>query len=371
MPGNSGCGHLRRRNERRLHAHIRETPADGIEPNDEIQNAVSTGNAHLYNPPQANFLQREARMEFVRGLYNLRPRHRGCVLTIGAFDGVHRGHQEMIRVVREQAARYQLPATVLSFEPTPREYFAKGVPPARLTRFRERFDAFRLYGLDRFVCLRFNERIRAMTQEEFIEQVLVQGLGVRHIVVGHDFRFARDSDGSVATLRAYGPRCGFEVTEVPPFELDGERVSSSLIRETLEAGNMARAAKFLGRPYRITGKVIDGAKLGRKLGFPTANLRLHRRATPLGGVFAVRVSGGGLQNAPGVANLGTRPAVNGKELLLEAHVFDFSGDLYRRYVHVDFIARLRDELWFPDMDTLVEQMHKDAAQAREILAVGG
>ena len=165
---------------------------------------------------------------------------------------------------------------------------------------------------------------------------------------GTTFRFGRDLDGSVETLRAL--RAGasdFDVTEVPPFEIDGERVSSSLIRAALDAGDMARAAKLLGRPYRITGKVIDGAKLGRKLGFPTANLRLHRRATPLAGVFAVRVSGAGLHNAPGVASLGTRPAVNGKELLLEAHVFDFDGDLYRQYLHVDFIARLRDELWFP------------------------
>ena len=154
---------------------------------------------------------------------------------------------------------------------------------------------------------------------------------------------------------------------MPPFVVDGERVSSSLIRAALGAGDLARAAKLLGRPYRMTGKVLHGEKLGRKLGYPTANLRLHRRTTPLAGVFAIRVTGGGLLNAPGVASLGTRPAVNGKELLLEAHVFDFAGDLYRRYVHVDFIERLRDELWFADMDALVEQMHKDAAQARRVL----
>jgi len=310
-------------------------------------------------------------MEFVRGLHNLRPRHRGCVLTIGAFDGVHRGHQEMIRVLRERSAQHGLPAAVLAFEPMPREFFAKGTPPARLTRFRERFDALRRYGVDRFVCLQFNERIRTTTAQEFVEQVLVGALGIRHIVIGHDFRFARDGQGSVATLLELGQRHGFEVSEVPPFELDGERVSSSLIRQTLDAGDMRHAARLLGRPYRITGKVIDGAKLGRKLGFPTANLRLHRRATPIAGIFAVRVSGCGLQQAPGVASLGTRPAVNGKELLLEAHVFDFSGDLYRRYVHVDFIARLRDELWFPDMDQLVVQMRKDADEARAILAAAG
>ena len=163
-----------------------------------------------------------------------------------------------------------------------------------------------------------------------------------------------------------GRQRGFTVTEVPPFEIDGERVSSSLIRAALDAGDMARAARLLGRPYRMTGKVVEGAKLGRKLGFPTANLRPQRRATPLAGVFAIRVSGGGLQNAPGVASLGTRPAVNGKELLLEAHVFDFDGDLYRQTLHVDFIARLRDELWFPDMDQLVEQMKKDAHGAGDL-----
>jgi riboflavin kinase / FMN adenylyltransferase len=310
-------------------------------------------------------------MDFVRGLHNLRSRHRGCVVTIGAFDGIHLGHQEMLRVLRERAKQLALPAVVLSFEPTPREFFAKGSPPARLTRFRERFDALSACGVDRFVCARFDERFRSMTQDLFIERVLVNGLGVQHIVVGHDFRFGSDG-GNAATLRAAGRTHGFDVTEVPPFELEGERVSSSLIRDALTRGDMQRAAHFLGRPYRITGKVIVGARLGRKLGYPTANVRPHRRATPLGGIFAVRVSGAGLSNAAGVASLGTRPAVNGKELLLEAHVFDFSGDLYRRYIHVDFIERLRDELWFASMDALVEQMHKDAAQARSILeAVGG
>jgi riboflavin kinase / FMN adenylyltransferase len=315
----------------------------------------------------ANDGEREATMELVRGLHNLQPRHRGCVLTIGAFDGIHRGHQEIIRVLRACAQTHGLPAVLLSFEPTPREFFAKGVPPARLTRFREKVEALQRYGVERFVCLRFDDHVRNMSAEQFMSEVLVQALDARHVVVGHDFRFARNNDANVATLRAYGQR-RFEVTEVPPFEIDGERVSSSLIRAALDAGDMARAAKLLGRPYRMTGKVVDGAKLGRKLGFPTANLRPARRATPLAGVFAIRVSGCGLHNAAGVASLGTRPAVNGKELLLEAHVFDFEGDLYRRYLHVDFIERLRDELWFPDVDALVVQMHKDAAQAREILA---
>ena len=298
----------------------------------------------------------------------LRGQHRGCVLTIGAFDGVHRGHQEMIRVLRTCAAQHGLPAVVLSFEPTPREFFAQSVPPARLTRFREKYQALCSYGTERFVCLRFDERMRAMAPGAFVDEVLVGALRARHIVVGHDFRFARNHQGSVETLREYGARRNFDVSEVAPFEVDGERVSSSLIRQALEVGDLRRAERFLGRHYRITGKVIDGARLGRQLGFPTANLRLHRRATPLAGVFAIRVTGCGLSNAPGVANLGTRPVVYGKDLLLEAHVFDFDGDLYRRYLHVDFVARLRDELWFPNIDEMVEQMHKDVSLARQILA---
>lgn len=307
-------------------------------------------------------------MELVRGLHNVDRSARGCALTIGAFDGIHCGHQEMIRVLRTLAAAQGLPATLLSFEPTPREFFAKGTPPARLTRFREKYEALRQYGVERFVCLRFDTALRSMSPDQFIGDVLMSALRARHVIVGHDFKFARNLAGNVETLRAAGPAAGFAVTEVPPFEIDGERVSSSLIRTALDAGDMQRAARLLGRPYRMTGKVVEGAKLGRKLGFPTANMRPQRRATPLAGVFAIRVSGCGLQNAPGVASLGTRPAVNGKELLLEAHVFDFDGDLYRRYLHVDFIARLRDELWFADMDQLVEQMKQDAARAREILS---
>jgi riboflavin kinase/FMN adenylyltransferase len=311
-------------------------------------------------------------VELIRGLYNLRPHQHGCVLTIGAFDGIHLGHQEMIRVLRDRGHEHRLPAVLLSFEPTPREFFAevfgKGTPPARLTRFREKFEALESYGVDRFVCLRFDERVRCLGRDEFVSEVLVKALGVRHIVVGHDFRFGRDNQGDVECLRALAASGGFQVTEVPPFVVDGERVSSSLIREALRAGNLARAAKMLGRPYRMTGRVAHGNKLGRKLGFPTANLRVHRRTTPVAGVFAIRVTGGGLVNAPGVANLGTRPAVNGKELLLEAHVFDFDGDLYRQQLHVDFIAHLREERWFADMDALIAQMDRDAAQAREILA---
>lgn len=316
--------------------------------------------------------ERRATMELIRGLHNVRPRHRGCVLTIGAFDGIHLGHQQLIRKVGELAQGYSLPSAILSFEPTPREYFARTSPPSRLTRFREKVDALCGLGVDRFICARFNEALRCMEPEGFIRDVLVHALGARHVVVGHDFKFGKNLSGRVETLRSAGAVLGFEVTEVPPFELDGCRVSSSSVREALGRGDLAAASKLLGRPYRMTGKVVHGGKLGRKLGFPTANLQLHRRATPLKGVFAVRASGAGLHNAPAVASLGTRPAVQGQELLLEVHLFDFEGDLYRRYLHVDFIARLRDEQWFPSLDALVEQMRKDAEQARVVLeAVSG
>ncbi len=312
--------------------------------------------------------ERRAAMEVVRGLHNLRARHRGCVLTIGAFDGVHRGHQEMIRLLREQAARHAVPATVLSFEPMPREYFARTEPPARLTRFREKVCAFAAYGIDRFVCAKFDEQLRSMEPETFIENVLAGALGVKHIIVGHDFKFGRNLRGDFAMLLEAGARLGFEVREMSAYVLDGERVSSSGVRDRLARGELDAAARLLGRPYSMMGKVVHGGKLGRTLGFPTANIRLHRRTPPLKGVFATRVSGGPLKNAPAVASLGTRPAVNGTEFLLEAHVFDFEGDLYREYLHVDFIARLRDEQWFPNLDALVEQMQRDAALARQILA---
>jgi riboflavin kinase/FMN adenylyltransferase len=310
-------------------------------------------------------------MELVRGLHNLRPRHRGCVVTIGNYDGLHLGHQAMLERVRARAAEFKVPACVMSFEPSPREYLASiGLAPAapgRLSRFREKVHNLAAFAVDRFVCARFDARMQSVEPRAFIEDILVAGLGVRWVVVGNDFRFAKARAGTVEMLRDMGAKMGFGVDQVPPFLVDGERVSSSLVRAALAAGDMQQAAHLLGRPYRMFGKVIAGKQLGRELGFPTANLRLHRRIVPMMGVFAVRVSGAGLQNAPGVANLGTRPAVDGKEPLLEAHVFDFDGDLYGKNLHVDFVARLRDERWYPNLDELVVQMKADERNARAIL----
>jgi len=310
-------------------------------------------------------------MELVRGLHNLRPRHRGCVLTIGNYDGLHLGHQAMLRTVRQHASRLNVPAAVMCFEPSPLEFLSSQRPgaamPARLSRFREKFQNLTAYGADRMVCVRFDARMQEVTAHAFVENILVNCLGVRWLVVGNDFRFAQARQGITALLREMGPGYGFGVDEMAPYLVDGVRVSSSLVRDALAAGDMSRAAKFLGRPYRMSGKVIAGQKLGRTLGFPTANLRLHRRTIPMTGIFAVRVTGAGLNAAPAVASLGTRPTVNGREPLLEAHVFDYAGDLYGKNLHVDFIARLRDELKFPNLDDMVVQMKVDARQAREVL----
>jgi riboflavin kinase/FMN adenylyltransferase len=310
-------------------------------------------------------------MQLVRGLHNLRSHHRGCVLTIGNYDGLHLGHQAMLRTLQEQGQRLNVPTAVMCFEPSPLEYLTSQRPgattPARLSRFREKFHNLEAYGVDRMVCLRFNAQMQGVTPHAFVRDILVGGLGVKWVVVGHDFRFARAREGNTALLRKLGAQHDFGVDEVEPYLVDGVRVSSSLIREALAVGDLPRAAKLLGRPYRMSGKVIAGQKLGRTLGFPTANLRLHRRIIPMTGIFAVRVSGGGLHDAPAVASLGTRPTVDGREPLLEAHVFDYNGNLYGKNLHVDFIARLRDELKFPNLDELVVQMNQDARQARALL----
>jgi riboflavin kinase/FMN adenylyltransferase len=308
-------------------------------------------------------------MELIRGMHNLRGRHRGCVATIGNYDGVHLGHQHMLAAVRARADEFGLPAVVVTFEPTPREFFEGSTAPSRLTRLREKLQALELYGVDRVLVLRFNRRMQGMAARDFVDRLLVEGLGVRHIVVGHDFHFARRREGTIATLRDAGARRGFTVQEVDQFLLGGERISSSLLREALNRGDLDRATRLLGRPYRMAGRVRRGQQLGRKLGYPTANLALHRKVVPLWGIFAVRVHGAGLVDHPAVVSLGTRPTINGTDPLLEVHLFDFDGDLYGRYLNVDFVQRLRDEQKFDSLDALVAQMHRDAAAARAILGI--
>jgi riboflavin kinase/FMN adenylyltransferase len=306
-------------------------------------------------------------MELVRGLHNISRRHQGCVLTVGNYDGVHLGHQQMIGVLKTRAAELRTAATVLVFEPSSKEFIDPEGAPPRLTRWREKFVALAAQGVDRLVTLRFDEYMRAMTPECFVDELIVEGLGTRHMVVGNDFRYGCNAVGTIEALRAAGAARGFGVEQIEPFVFEGMRVSSTAVRERLAQSDYAGAQRLLGRPYRMLGRVVHGRELGRTLGFPTANLPLMRRRPPVKGIMAARVFG--IEPGPlmAVASLGTRPTVDGTDMLLEVHVFDFDGDLYGRELEVEFVAKLRDEVKFESLAALTQQMKVDAAQARDLL----
>jgi riboflavin kinase/FMN adenylyltransferase len=306
-------------------------------------------------------------MELIRGLNGLDDRHRGSVVTIGTFDGLHLGHQALLARLRDHGTRLSRPAMVLTFEPMPREFLlGRAQAPARLTSCRERWRVLERLGCDYLWLLRFGPLLRNLSGEAFAT-LLAKELRTPLVVVGHDFRFGRNGEATAATLSDAGRRLGFDVDVVPPVTVDGERVSSSAVRDALARADFEQVRRWLGRPYSMTGRVIEGNRLGRNLGFPTANLQIERRRPPVQGIFAVRVHGAAQAPLPGVASLGTRPTVGGEGTLLEAHVFDFSGDLYGREIEVEFVAKLREEERFQSLEALVAQMHLDAAQARKIL----
>lgn len=305
-------------------------------------------------------------MELIRGLVNLCERQRGCVVTIGTYDGVHLGHQALLHRVKEHAARLSAPTVLLTFEPMPREYLSPETPPARLTSLRERWRVLQGINLDYVLLLRFGEGLRNLSGEAFVS-LLAHDISARAVVVGHDFRFGWQGEATAPMLAEAGERLGFSVDVVSPVMLNGERVSSSSVRDALARGDFELARQRLGRPYSMRGRVVSGQRLGRDLGFPTANLRIERRRAPLMGIFAVRVHGVEIAPLNGVASLGTRPTVGGVHTLLEVHLFDFSADLYGREIEVEFVAKLRDEEHFPTLAALVEQIHRDAAEARQIL----
>lgn len=307
-------------------------------------------------------------MELIRGLHNLRPAHHGCVASIGNFDGVHLGHRAIVARLLEHAGDRGLPARVVLFEPQPLEFFRPQATEPRLMRLREKVTALAALGVDGVLCLRFDARLAGMPRETFVDRLLVRGLGARHLVVGPDFRFGHRRLGDTDYLRAVGATAGFGVEVVPPLQLDGERVSSTAVRQHLAAGDLDGAARLLGRPYTLHGRVSHGDARGRTLGFPTLNLPLHRRAVSLRGVFAVRVAGLAATPLPAVANLGWRPTVNGRYPLLEVHVLDFSGEVYGRRVQVSFVQRLRDERRFDSLDALRRQIDDDVRAARAVFA---
>ena len=295
----------------------------------------------------------------------------GSVVCIGAFDGLHLGHRALLRHALARARALGVPMVAVSFEPLPREYFAQGAKPPRLLLPRAKHEGLCALGADLVGLLRFGARLSVMSAEAFVREVLVQRLGAREVWVGPDFRFGRGRAGDLETLRKFGAEPsgqgqGFVADEIAPVLLDGERVSSTRIRAALATGDFVAAARLLGRAYAISGRVVHGRHLGRTLGYPTANLRFGK-VPALSGIFATRVHGVGADPWPSVSSFGTRPTVGGSEPLLEAHLFDFDGDLYGRRIEVEFVAKLRDEVKFDDLPALVAQMHLDAAQARQIL----
>ena len=294
---------------------------------------------------------------------------RGSVVCIGAFDGLHLGHQALVGRAVERARVLDLPAVALSFEPLPRELFARGTPPPRLLSPRAKAEGLFELGIDQVGLLRFKARMAAMSAEDFVNEVLVRLVGAREVWVGPGFQFGKGRGGDLALLQRIGAQSDppFTASAIEPVLIDGERVSSTAIREAFQSGDFDHATRLLGRPYAISGRVVRGAQLGRTLGYPTANIRFAGKTPALSGIYATWVHGVGDEPIASVSSLGTRPTVHGTEPLLEAHLFDFHGDLYGRRIKVEFVAKLRDEEHFDDLPALTAQMHRDAEQARAIL----
>jgi riboflavin kinase / FMN adenylyltransferase len=305
-------------------------------------------------------------VELIRGLHNIRPRHSGCVATIGAFDGVHRGHQAVIQKLKEKSAELGLPSLVITLEPLPREYFAPAQAPARLMSFREKTIALQEQGVDRVLRIRFDQELSEVPAETFIEDIFHRQLGIKYMIVGDDLRFGHERRGDVQLLRRMGAELGFEVSDTETLAIDGERASSTRIRTALENGDFALAERLLGRPYAITGKVVYGKQLGRTLGAPTANLQLHRIKAALSGVYAVDVKLGD-EILHGVGNVGTRPTIDhGLTAILEVHLLNFSRDIYGKTLQVAFRKKLRDEKKFGSLDELKAAIHNDIETAQQL-----
>ncbi|MES2219018.1 MAG: bifunctional riboflavin kinase/FAD synthetase [Pseudomonadota bacterium] len=302
----------------------------------------------------------------IRGLINMPSQLRGGVVAIGNFDGVHKGHQALLAKVKAEAKRLNAPALVIIFEPQTGEFFAKGKPAVpRLTRWREKFHALAKLGMDGVVVLRFTQAFSNMTADQFITEVLQTGMDVRQVMVGDDFRFGKGRQGDFEFLQKRGAELGFSVANMASVMVANERVSSTRIRQALATGQDELVTRLLGHPYFMQGRVMHGDQLGRTIGFPTANIFLHRKVAPLHGVYVVRMHGLGKQALPGVANIGTRPTVGGTRTLLEVHLFNFDADIYGRQVRVEFCKKLRDEEYYESLDLLKVQIEQDAKAAKE------
>lgn len=292
-----------------------------------------------------------------------------AVLTIGNFDGLHRGHRALLERLTAQARHLGLPAAVMTFEPHPREFFSPEQAPARLTSLREKLELMNGCGIDRVHVCRFDAGLASLSAADFIERILVRALAVRHLIIGDDFRFGSGRSGDFAMLARAGARHGFAVEAMETVDWQGERVSSSAVREALETGDLDHAARLLGRPYAIAGRVVSGERIGRQLGFPTANVQLKRKRLPLAGIFAVSVAGLGARPLPGAASLGVRPTLAaGLKPVLEVHLLDFDRVIYGAHVAVNFLRKLREELKFDGLEALREQIARDVEQTRSYFA---
>ncbi|WP_374087564.1 bifunctional riboflavin kinase/FAD synthetase [Methylomicrobium lacus] len=308
-------------------------------------------------------------MRVIRGLSHLEPLDPGCVLTIGNFDGLHLGHRAVIEKLAAKGRATGLPVVVMIFEPQPLEYFLGDNAPSRLMRLREKVIDFAGLPVDYLLVMRFNRQFANLDAEKFIDDILIEKLNVKHLVIGDDFHFGKARRGNFAMLQEKGLHWGFTVEDTGSFYVDGLRVSSTLIRDALTAGNLAQAEQLLGRSYSVCGRIVHGEKRGRALGFPTANIKLHRKNTPLQGVFAVTMTGLGEEAIQGIANVGTRPTVDGgSKVILETHLFNFNREIYGRYVEVHFKHKIRDEMRFHSLEKLKAQIENDVAVTQKIFA---
>ena len=305
----------------------------------------------------------------MRITHGFRPLGTPHAVTIGNFDGLHLGHQAMLARLQDVARTRGLPTCVLSFEPHPREFFAPDQAPARLSSLREKAEHLQRLGIDRLHVFRFDRAFSALTADAFIEQVLGRTLQAQYVLVGDDFRYGAKRAGDFALLQSAGQSLGFDAEFLPTVEVAGERASSTAVRSALAEGELDHAARLLGRPYSISGRVVHGDKLGRDIGFPTANVQLKHNRPPLMGIFAVELCGLNGTPLPGVASLGKRPTVKGADAVpvLEVHLFDFNADIYGRRVRVDFLHKLRDEAKYPDLDSLVAQIRRDVDNAKQFM----
>ena len=309
-------------------------------------------------------------MELIRGLHNIRVRHRQCVATVGNFDGIHLGHQFLIRRLGQLADKYRLPATVITFEPQPQEYFAPAQAPARLTQLREKVDEIGKLSVDRLVCLRFNQALASQPPELFVRQLLINKLVIRYLVVGDDFRFGHHGQGDYALLKSMAKQYNYTLEHVETCRYQGQRISSTRIRQALVNGDLQLAQQLLGHRYTLSGRVIQGEKRGRKLGFPTANVALHRLQSPLKGIYITQVHGLGQAIYKAVTSIGSKPMFAGDTINMETHILDFDATIYACHIKVEILQRLRSEKEFPSVAELKQAMATDVEKTRLYFAQG-